>query len=131
MSTSVSNLTSIASAQPVHNPALPRVPITFDKVEYYLEFDFNAFCIAEEKTGINMFGTLDFTHLSSTKLRAMLFASLVKNHPDMTLERAGSFIVISNLPEITVAIIKAWTGSMPEQTKDDVTEGNETPESEK
>jgi hypothetical protein len=130
---STSNLTSIASAQPVHNPALPRVPITFDGVEYHLEYSFNAIAIAEEKVGINLFGAFDFTQLTVTKFRAMLFSSLVKNHPDMTLERAGDFIRASNLADITVAMIKAWHGSMPEvvTVKDDATEGNENTESEK
>jgi hypothetical protein len=104
----------VAGSKPTHNPALPKVAITLNEAQYYLEFDFNAIAVAEEATGLNLFGTFDFTNLSVIKYRAMLFASLLKNHPKMTLERAGSFVTIHTLPEITLKLVEAWHGSRPE-----------------
>jgi hypothetical protein len=108
------NTTSIASAKPKQNPALPRVSITLDGDEYYLQFSFNAIAVAEQLTGINLFGSFDFTQLSATKFRAMLFASLLHNHPKMTIEKAGSFITAFTLADITVKMVEAWHGSRPE-----------------
>jgi hypothetical protein len=101
-------------AKPAQNPALPTVAITFNDKEYRLCFDFNAIALAEEATGLNMFSSFDFTHLSATKFRAMLFASLKHNHPDITLEEAGAFVTSKNLAEITVKMVEAWHGSRPE-----------------
>ena len=106
--------TSIASSKPKQNPALPRVPITLNGEEFVLQYDFNAIAVAEELTGLNLFSTFDFTHLSVTKFRAMLFATLLHNHPNMTLEKAGSFVNAFTLADITVKMVEAWHASRPE-----------------
>lgn len=106
---------------PTHNPALPRVSITLNSIEYQLEYDFNAIATAEELTGINLFSSFDFTHLTATKFRAMLYASLLKNHPKMTLDDAGKLITAHTVADITIKMVEAWYGSRPEVTED---EGN-------
>jgi hypothetical protein len=115
-------IAAVPGKKPLHNPALPRVPITFNDKEYTLEYDFNAIAVAEEQSGINMFTTFDFQRLSTSNFRAMLFASLLKNHPEVTLEEAGSFIRAQNLAEITIKMVEAWHGSRPEVVKE--AEGN-------
>ncbi len=119
---SAKKITALPGKKPLHNPALPKVSITFDGKEFVLEYDFNAIAVAEEQTGINMFTTFDFQRLSATSFRAMLFASLIHNHPEITLEEVGTFITAKNLAEITIKMVEAWHGSRPEIVKE--AEGN-------
>jgi hypothetical protein len=107
-------ITALPGKKPLHNPALPKVSITLNGNDYVMEYDFNAICTAEELTGINMFGSFDFQRLSTVSFRAMLFATLLHNHPDMTLEQVGPLITAKSLPEITIKMVEAWHGSRPE-----------------
>lgn len=111
---SAKKITALPGKKPLHNPALPKVSITLNDKEYVLEYDFNAICVAEELTGLNMFGSFDFQRLSTVSFRAMLFATLLHNHPEITLEECGSFIQGKTLAEITVKMVEAWHGSRPE-----------------
>lgn len=104
--------------KPKGNPLLPKVPLTVGDETYTLAYDFNAIAQAEELTGLNLFTSFDFQRLSVVKFRAMLFASLLKYHPKITLEQAGDLITSKNLAEITIAMVEAWHGSRP-----DITEG--------
>ena len=115
-------IASIVSSLPSHNPALPRVTVNLNGNDYVLEYDFNAIAVAEELTGLNLFSTFDFKGLNVVKFRAMLFASLLKNHPKITLQEAGSFVTAYTLGAITLGLVEAWTGSRPEVKED---EGNE------
>lgn len=88
--------------------------MTVDDKTYTLEYDFNAIARAEELTGLNLFSSFDFTHLSVVKFRAMLFASLLKNHPKITLDDAGNLVTVHTLPALVVKLVEAWNGSRPE-----------------
>jgi hypothetical protein len=52
----------------------------------------------------------------------MLFASLLKNHPKITLEEVGPLVTAHTLADITIKMVEAWHGSRPEIVKSD--EGN-------
>lgn len=117
MSSKKSNL---VAGKPGQDPTLPRVPITLNGNEYHLVYDFNAIARAEELSGLNLFGSFDFSRLTATKFRAMLFASLLKENSKITLEECGLFITARNLADITIKMVEAWHGSRPEL----VEEGN-------
>lgn len=102
------------AGKPGQDPALPRVPITLNGKKLHLVYDFNAIARAEELTGLNLFSTFDFSHLSVTKFRAMLFASLLKENPEITIEECGDFITAKTLADITIKMVEAWHGSRPE-----------------
>lgn len=113
--------TVISKSSAVKNGALPRVPVIVEGHEYFLEYDFNAIAKAEEMTGLNLFSSFDFTHLSVTKFRAMLYASLLKAQPDITVEEAGHLVTYKTLAMLTIKMVEAWHGSRPEVKED---EGN-------
>lgn len=110
---------SLVAGKPGKDPVLPKVPITLDGKERHLIFDFNALAVAEHMTGMNLFTSFDFTNLSASRFRAMLFASLLAENPDITLEECGSFITVHSLPDITVKMVEAWHGSRPEVVKEE------------
>jgi len=93
-----------------NDPTVPFVPFK----DYRLVYSFNALALAEKATGLNMFQGLNLQALNALQLRAMLWASLLKAQPDMTLEDAGDLLtnpVDCNL--VLAAIADAWTASMP------------------
>jgi hypothetical protein len=105
---------SLVAGKPGKDPVLPKVPITLGGKERHLIYDFNALAVAEQMTGMNLFTSFDFTNLSASRFRAMLFASLLVDSPDITLEECGQFITVHSLPEITIKMVEAWHGSRPE-----------------
>lgn len=102
--------------KPKGNPLLPKVPLKVGDEEYTLAYDFNAIAKAEELTGLNLFTSFSFQQLSVTKFRAMLFASLLKYQPKITVEQVGSLITAQNLAEITIKMVEAWHASRPDVT---------------
>ena len=95
---------------------LPNVPLTLNGITYHLCFDFNACALVESETGINLFAS-DITKFSPTNFRAMFFSSLLKAHPEFTLEQAGALITPKTLPAIATAVGKAWSDSTAENTE--------------
>lgn len=99
---------------PVQDPTLPKVDVTVGGKKYFLCFDFNALAVAEDATGLNLLRSLDFQNLSAKTFRALLFAALLRQQPDMTLEAAGSLITASSAPKLTEALVRAYMESNPE-----------------
>jgi hypothetical protein len=104
----------MAKAPRTHTALLPKVSVELDGKSYGLAFDFNALARAEELTGLNMLKALDFQGLSATTFRALLFASLLKLQPEVTLEEVGSLIQYAKLPDLYKAVARAYTESQPE-----------------
>lgn len=102
-----------AAGTPGLDATLPNVPLVISGTTYQLCFDFNAVATVEAETGINLF-TADQTKFSPVTFRAMFYASLVKAHPEMTLEQAGSLINPKTLPAIATAVSKTWADSSAE-----------------
>ena len=100
-------------------PTLPRVVLEIDGKEYFLVFDFNSICVAEQMTGINLLTSLDFSNVDASKLRALLYASLIKLQPDITLDAAGELITLRSASKVTKALSDAFTESHAEPDKDD------------
>ena len=101
-------------ANTVNDPTIPFVTLKLKGKEWHLIYSFNALAVAEKATGLNMFQGLNLESLNIIQLRAMLWASLLKAHPELTLEDAGDLLsgpVDCNLA--LSAIGEAWTASMP------------------
>lgn len=89
------------------------IPIQLDK-ERHLKFDLNAFAELEELYGdINT--AFEAMQRGSIKaIRAMLWAGLVHEDKNLTLEQVGSMIDMSNINEVVSAISKAISEAMPQ-----------------
>uniref|UniRef100_A0A6M3JYZ1 Uncharacterized protein n=1 Tax=viral metagenome TaxID=1070528 RepID=A0A6M3JYZ1_9ZZZZ len=95
----------------------PKVKIILDK-ERYLFFDLNAMVAFEEQTGINILNpavqqqlALDMT---PKQLRAFLWACLLHEDSELTLEQVGSWLHGGNADTITKSINEAVTAASPE-----------------
>ena len=93
---------------------VPKVEVAVNGTTYTLAFDFNALARAEELTKLNLLRALDFQSLSASTFRALLFASLLRFHPELTLEGTGSLINSKTAPELMSAVVKAWVNATPE-----------------
>lgn len=99
---------------PGRDKTLPDVPLTIGDKTFHLCFDFNALALAEELTGLNLLQSLDLQNLTVVKYRALLYSTLLKENPKITIEEVGQMVNIGTLPAITLALVHAWTGSRPE-----------------
>lgn len=95
----------------MHNPLTGKVTVEVEGRKWTLGLDFNAMCSFEEKTGKNSFeivSQFESGKISATDIRALMWAMLVGDHPDVTLQEAGN--VLSQAPE---AIKQAIQGATP------------------
>lgn len=82
------------------------IKIKLDR-ERSLKYDLNSMCIIDEHGG------MDEAKLSSPAgLRLMLYAGLVHEDPDLTLEQVGAMVDIRQLEEISEAVGKALNRDM-------------------
>lgn len=100
--------------RPGLDPTLPDVEIVVDRKTYKLAFDFNAICVAEKETGINLLTSL-VTEITATSLRGLFFAALLRDQPEMTIEQAGALITPSNIAVVRSAVVTAWFGSIKDE----------------
>lgn len=114
-----SKKTASVAGKPGASPVLPRVPLTVNDTTYHLVWSFNAIARAEQLTGVNMFAYMDFGNMSVTNMRAMLFAALLTEHPDFTLEQAGDLMQTTTITVIYEALLQSWLGSHPEKKDKD------------
>jgi hypothetical protein len=99
---------------PGQDPTLPSVSFVVKGEKYNLCFDFNAVAIVYQQTGINLLDEGAVSNPNPVVIRALLYAALLKNHPDMTVDAAGSLITLHNVTEIMTAVGNAWEASNPE-----------------
>ena len=111
------------------NPAKPGVAITLDKPRRVL-FDLNALAALEEQTGKNMLsaeGWAQFQQfddkgeplpITATAARLVLWAGLLHEDPELTVQDVGKLIREDNLAAIETVIAAATTASLPEPEPD-------------
>ncbi|MEM3453497.1 MAG: hypothetical protein QW835_07745 [Candidatus Hadarchaeum sp.] len=94
---------------------VPLIEIKLDKVRH-LRLDFNALAKAEEVTGKSFLTSegLSWATTSAKGLRALIWACLLHEDPDLTLEEVGGLLNYANVPQITAALSKLWEKSVPE-----------------
>lgn len=107
---------------PGHDPTLPQVELVIGKTTYHLAYDFNAVVLAEKATGVNLLESV-VGDISAVSLRGLFWAALLREHPEVTIEQAGSLIMPHNMMTIRQAIVTAWFGSIGDK---DGSEGEAT-----
>ena len=93
------------------DPGLPDVSLILGGVKRHLCFDFNGIVLAEQATGINLLKA-SWGEPSAANLRGLLWASLIKEDPTLTVEQVGELITMRNIVGIWEAVRLAWFGSV-------------------
>jgi hypothetical protein len=99
------------AGKPGSDPVLPNVELIVKGETYHLAYDFNAICLAEKETGINLLTSV-IGEITASSLRGLLWASLLKENPELTLDEVGALIQPTNIPTVRKAIVTTWFGSV-------------------
>lgn len=90
------------------------IPIELDRPRR-LRFDFNAFAAYEEATGKNVLAGDLQADLSSVRgLRALLWAALLHEDPELTQQQVGAMLHLGNLTEMTGRVQAALAQALPD-----------------
>jgi hypothetical protein len=79
-------------------------PLSLDGITYRLVYDFENLCRAEEATGINLLFSVDWNHVEAKRIRALLWALLLKEHPDVKLEDLNRYMTFAYADLIQTAL---------------------------
>lgn len=93
----------------------PRITIQLDK-ERHLFLDLNAMVAFEEVTGKNLLQGIAPEALSVKDFRALLWACLIHEDKELTLDDVGTMIHSGNMSELVSKLAQAWDVAMPEPT---------------
>ena len=75
-----------------------------------LIYDFESIVKAEEATGLALLVGVDWSNVSVTRIRAMLYASMLQAQPEITLQEITPLINFANILKIERALVQAWRG---------------------
>ena len=98
--------------------ANPKVAITLDKPRTIM-FDLNALAAFEEVTGKSFLNGLSIQALTTKDLRALIWAGLLHEEPELTLQYVGSIVHAGNLADIDRQIGIAMGLAMPDAKEGD------------
>jgi hypothetical protein len=101
------------------DPTIKFTPLTLGGETYQLCYDFDAIAKAEAITGMALLAGVDWSNIPVTRIRAMLYASALKAHPDVKLAQFTPHIRHKNILAIQIALGDAWTESVPEKEEDE------------
>jgi hypothetical protein len=107
---------SYVAGTPGDDPTLPNVELILRGRTLQLCYDHNAIAQVENVTGINLMAAA-FQVQSASTLRAMLWASIIRQHPDLTIEEVGAWLNPRNFLLVREALLAAWFGSVPEASE--------------
>lgn len=85
---------------------------------YSLVYDFDSIATAEDLTGLELLVGVNWAKINARRLRGMLYASLLKAHPEITLKDVAKLITPGNLPKIEKALVECWIASTPEREEE-------------
>ena len=101
------------------NKAKPDITITLDK-QRTLRFDLNAMCLFEEVAGKSLFdASFQLATMTAKDLRAMLWACLQYDDPEITLEQVGALISAENMTDVAARLNQAFDVAMPDERTSD------------
>lgn len=101
---------------PAVDPITEFVPLEIDGRTYELVYDFDAIANAEKQSDCNLLHGMSATLLntmSAAQLRGLLWASLRRRQPKMTLADAAALCRLDTVAEIVPAIAATFTAAMP------------------
>lgn len=101
------------AGKPGLDPTLPDVELVLGGETYALAYDFNNVVQAEKSTGVNLLTSV-VGEITAQSLRGLLWASLLKDRPDITIEAVGKLIRPTNIVTIREAVVSCWFGSVPD-----------------
>ena len=96
------------------DPTLPDVSLKIGDTLYRFCFDFNACAQVQALTGVNVFNVPESGTLNPVFFRAQVWASLLRDQPNLTLEDAGRLITVRTMSAVGEAVAKAWAESQAE-----------------
>jgi len=95
------------------NKARPDIKIDLDR-ERSMCLDLNAMCEFEKVTGKSLTdGSFSGTNMSASDIRAMLWACLLGDDSELTLEQVGSLISVENIADVAMKLNKAFEVAVP------------------
>lgn len=106
------------AGQPGADPTLPDITLILGGVERKLCYDFNAIVVAEKATGVNLLEGI-VGQVNATNLRGLLWASLLREDPKITIDQVGALIQPRMLGMIHQALLATWFGSTEAADKDE------------
>ncbi len=109
------------SCATVTDPTLPDVTLEIGGRDRKLAFDMASILTVEQQTGVNLMAAA-LTEVSATSMRAVLYAALLHDDPDLSIEQVGKWIDFRTTGVIQQAILAAWYGSLPKAKDDDAGE---------
>lgn len=89
------------------DPTLPDVPLILGGKLRHLCYDFAAIVQVEKVTGINLLAAAVSTP-SFTVLGCLLWAALLRESPELTLDQVGLLVTPANSAYIHAAVLSAW-----------------------
>lgn len=111
------------------DPTLEFTPLTLkvkrETKNYKLIYDFDSIAKAEEITDMPLLIGVNWRRIGVKQIQAMLYASMVKAQPDITMAEIKSLITVPNVPVIERALAQAWISSHAEE--DEEAKPEETP----
>ena len=105
------------------DPTVKFASLTIDEQEYKLVWSMNALAKAERLTGINLLKGIrsNLLNPSAEELRGLLYAAMSIAQPKLTLDDVGNLIRPDTWDIAIVALIEAYTLSMPSKKSPDAT----------
>ncbi|MHB1652339.1 MAG: hypothetical protein ACYCVD_07655 [Desulfitobacteriaceae bacterium] len=95
------------------NDVIPkRVPINLDK-KRHLVYDLNALSALEETYGAVDQAFSEVQKGSAKAIRALLWAGLVSEDPELTLVKAGMLVGLAGLASVSNKILEAVEAALP------------------
>ena len=98
-------------------PLVKNVAVTLDK-ERHFRLTLNSMVKFEEVTGKSLLSGLDTSTLTSADLRALMWACLIHEDKELSLDVVGDMIDMGNVADIQQALTRALSNSMPVNTDD-------------
>lgn len=98
---------------PVNDVIPKKVPIQLDK-RRYLVYDLNALSALEETYGAVDQAFAEVEKGSAKAIRALLWAGLISEDPELTLTKAGMLVGLSGLTLVSNKILEAVEAALPD-----------------